>query len=181
MRFKDDGRIENRCLGHQNICGYACCRFYDNFIGLLPGELNRAAAAGKNTDHLYSVNNNPLHVKCSRTCGPDDYKPLDCALYPLAPVTYDLSLWIRGDSRKCPIPSEELIQHLISSYYELTSIEQESPGSIEALVNSAREFRGYKPFGFSSVIKRGELFVEKISFLEKSIIIQLSKHIIPGR
>lgn len=140
--FTDNGRIDN--TAHCAACRYNCCTTdQDNFIVLFHWELAAATRAGLTTDHLQPINGNPRHVHCTRPCtGITDYKPVNCATYPLYPITEDLKLWVRGAKNRCPIGDIRLGQQTKHVANALRKIEKIHPGSIKTLVDFIRGYPG---------------------------------------
>ncbi|MDR1361027.1 MAG: hypothetical protein LBJ18_01820 [Rickettsiales bacterium] len=140
--FSADGKIDGG--RHCAACGYACCKTdRDNFIVLFPWELDAARAAGLDTHHLQPISENPQFVHCARPCnGANDYKPINCAAYPLYPVKEDLSEWVRGAKSRCPIGDTRLQKHKEIVADGLRKIEQAYPGSIKMLTEFIRAYPG---------------------------------------
>ncbi len=139
------------CTKRQEICGYACCQFgkLGNWIFALPGEVERARAANLSMDHLTVTKFEEGHaLQCNRPCTEGEFKPLDCAWYPLYPASADATLFIVADHRKCPIPNRELIEHAKRVGAKARAWDQAHPGSLQAMVVSARDFKAYAPFPY---------------------------------
>lgn len=139
------------CTQRQSLCAYACCQFgkLGNWIFALPGEVERAQQAGLSMAHLTVTkfeNGHALH--CNRPCTAGEFKPLDCAWYPLYPASSDATLFIVADHRKCPIPNRELIEHARLVGQKARAWDQAHPGSLQAMVASAKDFKAYTAFPF---------------------------------
>ncbi len=145
-----DGTL-TACVKRQNLCGYACCQFgkLGNWIFALPGEVETARQLNLTTDHLSITKFEEGHaLHCNRPCTEGEFKPLDCSWYPLYPAAEDATLFIVADHRKCPIPNKELIEHARLVGQKARAWDQAHPGSLKAMVASAREFKAYAAFPY---------------------------------
>jgi hypothetical protein len=96
-----------------------------------------------NTDHLTRFGDNPLFAHCTRPCnGANDYKPINCATYPLYPVNIDLTEWVRGAPARCPISDARLRRQIPIIADGLRRMERNHPGSIKTLVDFIRTYPG---------------------------------------
>ncbi|MDR0726441.1 MAG: hypothetical protein LBF37_00075 [Rickettsiales bacterium] len=140
--FSNNGQIDN--VRYCAACRYNCCKTDgDNFIVLFPWEIKAAKAAGLSVDHLVSIKDDPQYVHCIRPCtGQNDYKPINCATYPLYPVTEDLSVWVRGAKSRCPISDIRLRQQVKAVADGLRRIEELHPGSIKMMVEFIKSYPG---------------------------------------
>lgn len=121
-----DGLTEKipRCgeLVANDLCGWDCCHFADNYILFLPGEWESAQQLG-HTVGQHEILDPSYHggikaIPRDRGCcshpakAPSAYKPLDCRLYPYwFQIENNQLLLIQG--RKCPIINrgEHIDQH----------------------------------------------------------------------
>ena len=167
--FKDNGQIDN--VSHCAKCKYSCCiTDDDNFIVLFPWETDAARRVGLSLDHLESIKGNPEFVHCARPCtGPNDYKPVNCATYPLYPITEDLNLWVRGAKSRCPIADIKLCQHIKVVSDGLRKIEKNYPGSIKTLVYFIRNYPGALEI-FEYDMGGKKLSSEQIAFAQRLLL-----------
>ncbi len=141
--FKNNAQIDS--AKHCAACGYTCCTLDENnFIVLFPWERDEATRVGLSMAHLPPMqDNNPLYVNCVRPCtGLNDYKPINCATYPMYPLTTDLELWVRGAKNRCPIANIHLRKQIKVIADGLRKIEFVHPGSIKTLVDFTRIYKG---------------------------------------
>jgi len=138
------------------LCNYACCKFGDlgNWIFTLPGELEEAACQDLSRDHLIIEKfHGGERVTCNKPCHKGDFKPIDCAIYPFAPLNEELTLFLVGHPNKCPIPPDDLFWHLKKTCFILQNWETEHPGSIKALVEAAHGYKGYVVFPYRLILE----------------------------
>lgn len=140
--FDAGGRIDG--ASHCAACKYNCCvTDADNFIVLFPWERAAAMRAGLDMEHLKAIAGNPQHVHCTRPCtNENDYKPINCATYPLYPITLDLKYWVRGALARCPIPDVRLAAQIKVVASGIREIEKQHPGSIKIMVDFIRAYPG---------------------------------------
>lgn len=140
--FQNGGQIDN--VSHCAACKYNCCTTDgENFIVLFPWEMDAAIKAGLNVEHLVPIKDNSLYVHCNRPCTREnDYKPINCAAYPLYPISEDLSAWVRGAKSRCPISDIRLRGQIKVIADGLRKIEAQHPGSIKMLVDFIKSYPG---------------------------------------
>lgn len=146
----------NACRKRVHICGYACCKFGNlgNWIAAAPGELASAKVQRLSLDHLTIIEERPdgsANIQCNRPCVEAEFKPIDCAIYPLFPANVECTRFIVADHRKCPIPNRELIGWAFNVQSILRHWENEHPGSIARIVNDGKGFKAYQPYPFELV------------------------------
>lgn len=149
--LSDFDGILSSCLKRQGLCGYACCQFgqLGNWIFALPGEVEAARQAKLSMEHLTITKFEDGHaLHCNRPCTEGEFKPLDCAWYPLYPAAEDATLFIVADHRKCPIPNKQLIEHARLVGQKALAWDKAYPGSLKAMVASAKEFKAYAAFPY---------------------------------
>ena len=141
--------VFTECMDRTSICDYACCQFSNNWIALLPGELELASDLGR--EHL-KINALPdgqgHHVVCKRPCVNGEFMPMDCAIYPLFPANDDASLFIVANHKKCPIPNPMLFRWAKLVYEVLQEREAAMPGTIAQMARNGRSFTVYQPFPY---------------------------------
>lgn len=167
--FHENGHIDN--VSHCAQCRYNCCRTdKDNFIVLFPWEREAANAAGLKTDHLQSIRNNPDYVHCTRPCiGENDYKPINCATYPLYPIVENMELWVRGAKNRCPIPDDRLLSHMNTVVNGMNKIKKFHPGSIKIMVDFILKYPGaLEVFGYNRIGKK--LSDEQLKMIREEIM-----------
>lgn len=145
--LKEDGVMPS-CSKRQSLCGYACCKFTaGNWIMLLSGEYEQAVQQHLKSAHL-SFDAKHTHAICHKPCQKGDFKPIDCAWYPLFPANLSATQFLVADHRKCPIPNHELIDKMLSVHTQALVWEQKQAGSLEQMVTLSRDFVGYLPFPY---------------------------------
>lgn len=166
--FSGNERINN--ARHCAACNYSCCiTDENNFIVLFPWELDAAKQAGLSTEHLKPIKGNLENVHCARPCtNKNDYKPINCATYPLYPITEDLSVWVRGAKNRCPISDIVLSKQINIVANGLQKIEQAHPSSIKTMVDFIHSYPGaLEIFEYGSNGKK--LTPQQIAFANKVI------------
>ena len=149
------------CQKRTDICGYACCQFgkLGNWIYALPGEIEEARQQGLSFGHL-EVEEMPdggAQVKCLRPCVAGEFKSIDCAVYGLFPANVERTRFIVADSRKCPIPSRELIDHARWAQRVLLDWDKLHPGTMEGAIAAGKKFKAYQPFPFEVPVDGSEV------------------------
>ena len=99
------------CEIHILHCKRICCKFYDNYIVLYPGEFEKTK---QKKDHIKIIDDNYFSGKKAiflKPCKNDDFRPLDCRSYPYFPKINDLGEIEIIKSSKCPLKKEELTVH----------------------------------------------------------------------
>jgi hypothetical protein len=134
------------CTEMKGLCGYACCKFSNNWIMLLPGEYELAVQKNLKQEHLDFKSNS--QVVCTTPCQTGDLKPIDCAWYPLFPANNDATQFLVADHRKCPIPNQDLIDKMLEIHASASAWEQRHPGSLAQMAALSRGFVGYMPFPY---------------------------------
>lgn len=135
------------CQTRTGQCRYACCKFgaLGNWIFALPGEVETADEQGLSKDHLQIEDyGEGSKIVCQRPCVSGEYKPIDCAIYPLSPANEAVTEFIVASNQKCPIPYEELLEHASKVRDVLLKWETEHPGSIASLVKAGKSYKGYQ-------------------------------------
>lgn len=144
--LQDEGVLSS-CTKRQYLCGFSCCKFsIGNWIMLLPNEYELATSHPLKRGHLHFKNRN--HATCLAPCQKGDLKPIDCSWYPLFPVNQDATKFLVADHRKCPIPNNELIEHMLSVHTFALAWEKLYPGSLEKMAILSQDFVGYMPFPY---------------------------------
>jgi hypothetical protein len=113
------GQIEH-CLplNESRDCQWSCCTYTDSWILLLPGEYESAAALGYDMSGYEILDDDYFGgkkvVPRSRGCcmtpktGLNNYKPIDCALYPLWPTLSADGTRVVIAGSLCPIIKKSL-------------------------------------------------------------------------
>ena len=140
--FQQNGKIDDR--KHCIACNFNCCTLDDdNYIYLFPWELDAAKKEGLSVEHLKVMKDNSQNAHCLKPCTDEnDYKPVNCATYPLYPINENLDSWVRGAKSRCPITNERLAKQIQVVSTGLRKIEKEHAGSIKMLVDMIREYPG---------------------------------------
>lgn len=152
------------CQDKQHLCGYACCGFgLGNWIFAFPGELEKAQEQGLTTGHLdISVEGNGHKIVCQRPCVRGEWKPIDCAIYPLWIAGHDkdndIYYLITADNRKCPISQMKLFDKAREAVEVSVGWDQEHPGTLDGMVAAAKEYRAYVPFKYGYDRKNDTFF-----------------------
>jgi len=118
------------CSECSHVCHYRCCDQSrpedpdfgpENSILLYPGEWEgvREDIRSHLLITMEDYNGGKL-AYCDRenfdqsSCHPErNFKPLDCMSYPFAPAIRDGELCLLIDSKRCPLPEEQLQSHAI--------------------------------------------------------------------
>jgi len=103
------------CSKHIPNC--ICCNLNNNYVAIFPNELE---STNKKTGHLKTIKTDKFGgkvVSCTKQCGSDDYKPLDCRLFPFFPRIVGGKVRLLF-SKKCPLKKrayiikEEVLMHM---------------------------------------------------------------------
>lgn len=115
-----DGKLPECPTGN---CQFVCCQFGKNYIVTYPGELENADLS---TDHLEVIDQDYMggkKVTCIKACTEKDFKPLDCKLYPLWPLSNGEFLV----GNKCPLPAQAILRHALVAKKYMEKLFQQTP------------------------------------------------------